>query len=50
MNANYKALTIDIITKQMAILGPDIAFLKTRSIASLVVGDWARFGYGQAYC
>ena len=35
----YKALLSDIIAKQIAILGPDIALLKARAISGIEVSD-----------
>ena len=39
MNENYKGLMTDIIAKQTAILGPDIALLKARNVQTIAVSD-----------
>jgi len=38
-NDSYLSLLSDIIAKQAVILGPDIAILKARNVASIVVDD-----------
>ncbi|MDP3985240.1 MAG: hypothetical protein Q8P82_00610 [bacterium] len=38
-NEQYQALLTEIIAKQSVILGPDIAILKARNVASLKIDD-----------